>query len=298
MSYEEMLNYCTTMAKDESTSAKAVIKVGINRGLRRLRKKLKRLFAIETRTFSYTQNQATYQVPEDCIRPDRIVYIDGGTRDPLTYVDDDNEWDNMKLSVNQTGRPYLWRMISKDVFEVYPQPTSTTATGEIRMQIRAKPLSQLDYTTGSVTVTQGSQTVTGSGTTFAASMIGRSFRLADGNGHLEWYRISDVPNATTLTLENMFAGVSGNTLSYRIGEIANIPSDFHDSLTDHGLYNYYNWRKDPEQAKTYYSDFLAVEQTIEEDDSPTTSNVIESKRARDADMARPFYEPVPKAITS
>ncbi len=296
MDYEELIDYCTTMSRDSSTSAKKVIGQGINRGLRILRKKLKRNFAIETRTFSYVNGQAIYQTPEDCIRPAAIYFIDGSIRDPLTYIDDDAEWDRRKQQLTESGRPVFWRMISNDIYEVWPTPTSSTATGEIRMQTMAKPLTQMtSYATGSVQVTNGSVNVVGTGTSWNATMIGRSLRLADGNGDISYYTINAVTDTTHLVLENAFAGASGSTLAYRIGEVPNITASYHHALNDMGLRTYYQWAKNPELAKDYYADFLAVSEDITEDDQTTTSNVIESKRARDDIM--PSYKRSPRAIS-
>lgn len=293
MTNQEIIDYCCAQVKDSTTTAKSVIQAGINRGLLVLRKKLRRLYAIETRTFTISAGQSVYQTPEDCIRALDIKFIDGGSRDPLHYVDSDSEWDIYKQKVNQSGRPQFWRMISSDMFELWPVPTS--GTGEIRMQTRAKPLSQLDYTTGTVTLTQGSANVVGTGTSFSAAMVGRSLRLANGNGDLNYYRIQSYTDATHITLENNFAGTSISGAAYRIGEVPNIPADFHYALADHGMRNYWMWRKDRELAGDAYADFLEVKDSIEEDDQPTTSSVIESKQVRgEADV--PFYKRTPRSI--
>lgn len=70
-----------------------------------------------------------------------------------------------------------------------------------------------NYTTGSVTVTQGLRTVTGIGTTFTSAMIGRFLKLERED---QMYEILDVPNGLTLTLVDSYIGTSGSSLSYRI----------------------------------------------------------------------------------
>lgn len=55
------------------------------------------------------------------------------------------------------------------------------------------------YTTGTVTVTTGTGAVTGSGTTFTASMVGKPFKAA---GHSKWYRVKTYTSGTAIVIEN------------------------------------------------------------------------------------------------
>jgi len=55
-----------------------------------------------------------------------------------------------------------------------------------------------DYITGTVTI-DASGNVTGSGTTFTASMVGRGFKAV---GHSKWYRVKTFTNATTIVIED------------------------------------------------------------------------------------------------
>lgn len=54
------------------------------------------------------------------------------------------------------------------------------------------------YTTGTVSATNGSKTITGSGTTFTSAMVNRKIRIADQTGY---YRIAAFVSTTELTLE-------------------------------------------------------------------------------------------------
>lgn len=69
-----------------------------------------------------------------------------------------------------------------------------------------------NYTTGTVTVTNGSYVVTGSGTAWTSTMEGRFFK-PQGSGN--WYRISKVQSATQLTLLSPYldSTLSGQTYS-------------------------------------------------------------------------------------
>lgn len=69
------------------------------------------------------------------------------------------------------------------------------------------------YTTGTVSVTADSKTVTGSGTTFTAAMAGRKIRIAGNN---EYYRIDTRDSDTQLTLEQNYQGATASGQTYSI----------------------------------------------------------------------------------
>jgi hypothetical protein len=68
------------------------------------------------------------------------------------------------------------------------------------------------YTTGTVSVTQGSTAVTGTGTTWVSSMTGLQFVTCFGNP----YTVTILTN-TTLTLDRPFEGYTNTSLGYWLG---------------------------------------------------------------------------------
>lgn len=69
------------------------------------------------------------------------------------------------------------------------------------------------YETGTVTMTQDSKAVTGSGTTFTSDMEGMTFRV---NEFSVAYTIQEVTGPTTLLLKDSYQGYSGAGKSYQI----------------------------------------------------------------------------------
>lgn len=79
------------------------------------------------------------------------------------------------------------------------------------------------YETGTVSVTNNSTTVTGSGTTFTSAMVGRKIRVNTDNAY---YRISAFVSATEITLEAPYQGSTDSGLSYSIyKDEYRLPSD-------------------------------------------------------------------------
>ena len=80
------------------------------------------------------------------------------------------------------------------------------------------------YATGTITATNGSATITGSGTTFTAAMVGRKLIVG---GDSTAYVIKTFTSATSITLESVYQGttVSGSTFAilkhiYRLNDRA------------------------------------------------------------------------------
>lgn len=80
------------------------------------------------------------------------------------------------------------------------------------------------YSTGTVTVTRNSTTVTGSGTAWAASDVGRQFQA--GN-RAPAYTITAVASGTSLTLDRVYGGDTASGSAYRILDAyVTVPADF------------------------------------------------------------------------
>lgn len=70
-----------------------------------------------------------------------------------------------------------------------------------------------DTDTSTVSVTNGSKTVTGSSTVFTAAMVGRKIRI---NGENAYYRIAAYVSATEITLEAPYGGETDSGLDFTI----------------------------------------------------------------------------------
>lgn len=69
------------------------------------------------------------------------------------------------------------------------------------------------YSAGTVAVTNGSMTVTGTGTSWTSAMVGSFFKI---NGSSTVYRVASVTTPTSLSLTTPYSGSTGSGLAYRI----------------------------------------------------------------------------------
>lgn len=84
------------------------------------------------------------------------------------------------------------------------------------------------YAEGTVALTNGSSTVTGTGTTWTSDMVGSVFAIQSLNSP---YRISSVESTTSITLDANWSGESISGEGYVIAQDRyDLPSDFYDFI--------------------------------------------------------------------
>lgn len=128
-------------------------------------------------------------------------------------------------------------------------------------QIRVPDLTFGDYATGTVSVTNGSTTVTGLGTSWLATYLASAGSVKNLNlwmqfapplGDGNWYQVDSISSATSLTLLNTYQGASSSGMSYAIGQMPLLLEDYHDLLAYRPLAIYFSSIvKDTDKAKLY-----------------------------------------------
>jgi len=205
------------------------------------------------------------------------VYVTIGTiRYKLKEIPSRDIWDRINYIQYQTNIPEYFFQYNNELL-IFPVPSTAGYTITQNYKRRFKDLSQADYTTGTVTISQSSNTVTGSGTTFIRSMIGRWIRVDAPGGDNEWYEISGFTSSSSLTLKNAYQGptISGN--SYTIAELSLLDEQYQNLPIYYALMTYFASRvKDPDifnMYKTLYTD--GVKQMELDLTSKTESMVID-----------------------
>jgi hypothetical protein len=110
-----------------------------------------------------------------------------------------------------------------------------------------------EYSTGTVAVTNGSASITGSGTTWTSAMTGRQIKFDDADGQ-PYYTFTYV-SATSGTLDRSYQGATDTSTTYSIGEYyVEFPSDLValDDIRDIDA----NWRLRRQFHQQNYLDFV------------------------------------------
>ena len=272
LSFNELYTEVQNQVGDTDSTTLTVIKQAINVGASKFNAVLNRNWRLKEATFSTVADQQFYQMPEDCIRPDLITVTIGGTIYTPQVIEDAGLWSRINSTSSSGNEPDFVYIKGRDLFGFYPIPSSSTSNaGTLLYEPTTRRMTAADYNTGTITITAGSATVTGSGTTFTAQMVGRYLKVTDPDGDGSWYKISAYSTTTTITLENKYGeNVSG--ANFTIGELPDIPFEYHEALVDYALYRVYKRRRDATEARIAKKDFADAVKDCKENYSSATSS--------------------------
>lgn len=250
LTFQNIYEEVQEQVQDDSATSLVLIKRAINQGAKKFGAVLNREWRQSEKIFSLVADQQYYQLPEDAIRLRWITVTIGSVAYPLTEIADEDTWRDINMTTTTSSIPTHYYVRGNDEFGIYPTPSATVASaGRISYERRMRDMAQADYSTGTITVTNADATITHSGTGFSSSMIGRWFSVTDGSADGMWYRISAYTDTSNMELENTYAGTTGSGRTFIIGEIPDIPEEFHESLIDYACYRYYRRRRDNSLAR-------------------------------------------------
>lgn len=253
----------------------------INTGGALLQNQLERRYNRKRLTTNLVQGQQYYQLSEDALRVSVVIAQSSGSttwRPPMEEIPDEYTWSRFN-QVPITGVPRYFFVRGFDEIGLYPTPSASITDGlEIWIEPKYNSCSQDDYTTGTVTVTNGSQTITHSATGFTQSMVGRWFTVTDGTD-VNWYKISAFNSTSSLSIENYYQGISGSAKAFRIGEVMDIPEEFLEAPVDYAMSRHYKRRREINVAADFKQSFDDALKSAKNKYGKTTSqNLIPSSR--------------------
>lgn len=246
-------------------------------------------FLERQRTLSTVSGNQSLTLPYDCDLVKEVAVIPNGQtmRWIARLSPNAQHWDQLNL-VQFTSDNAQWYRVIAGQLQLWPIPASTGNTVNINQKTRPVALSQADYTTGTITtLTNGTTTVTGSGTAWNASMVGRYLQIAStsaaNGGDNLWYEIAGVASSTSLTLVRAYGGtsISAGSASYTIGQAPLLPEAFHDTIWKQAAATY--WAKETDGRSDKFQawhdrDLLDL---VRQYSSPTGDFVIDDGRERD-----------------
>lgn len=230
--------------------------------------------------------QRSYLMFPDYQRMKNIRVKDGDTWYPLKEVTSLDMWNDL-IQYDRTSNIVEHYIIRNESGQLYvefdPIPNTDVDDGiEFVYEGYHEPLKwPAVYDTGTITVTQGSATVTGSGTTFTSAMVGRFIKVDKW-----WYEIKAVDSTTELRLVNYYQEASGSGQAYEIAELLRLPPEFSYTPLYGALEEY--WRPKNSQLADSYATKYARELLIlqKKYKSKSTGSVIPGTRVGDRDLGR------------
>lgn len=231
--------------------------------------------------------QQFYRMPPNYSKLKDITVTVGVLQWTLTEILTRQEWDNLNVF------PYYASIPSKffifpggdrgGQIGIWPIPSTTGNTLTFNYKFRIPDLSIADYTTGTVAVTSGQTTVTGSGTSWQVTtnqgnesrwiQIAPNATAANSGDNL-WYQVASVDSATSLTLYQPYQGTSVTSGTYTIGQMPLIAEDFQDMPVWKALNYYYTSIVDnPKKAEEHLVTYNTKLRLLEEYSGSNTLNV-------------------------
>jgi len=216
-------------------------------------------------TIDTVADQDYIYVPNNMRRVTAVRAVVGSGSSATLYlprlVYDEQKWQAIlaqRLGTNQY--PYfVFQKVQKLLMNPVPSVTGTHIILMGRRTITDNDID--DYSTGSVvSITNGATTVTGTGTTWTASMAGRWIRITKSDtankGDGQWYEIASVTSTTALELLKPYQGtsISAGTAAYSLGQITYEPEQWQMAPIYRAcaLFFQINQPMQPEQANRYW----------------------------------------------
>lgn len=223
---------------------------------------------LTTTTFTYTlaaslsnasaASAQYFSYPPGYVTADGIVLTVGSVNYPLKLISSESIWEQLNAVLLQASAVPQFYYPRRDDFGIWPIPQALY-NGTIYYHYRDRNLMVADFNGGTVSLTQNSNVITGSGVTFTKAMVGRWFTIDDNTvpGRGYFYRVTGWISTTKLSMFQPWPNASvSNVSSYRIGESPEIPEDLHMYLADGITGGYYkDVRKDMNTAAPYLNSF-------------------------------------------
>lgn len=240
LSYQDMYEQCQKDTQDYSDAALTYLKAKINIGKQQVESGI-HIYHIEDTATDLTEvGVDSYPLPARTIRLKSLYVTVGGRRYVPERVFDEDYWQALKAGFPDDTSDFLQKIfVRRNTVEFYPTPATAGNTFKMFLESSPKDLSQDDYVTGSITtLANESKAVTGSGTTWTSSMVGRVLKITS---HPQEFEIASVESTTTLTLVQDYDGISisSGSEAYKIKEVMQIPESTHILPVYYANWHYY-----------------------------------------------------------
>jgi len=219
-------------------------------------------FLQKSATANTVAAQQFYYLPEDYSSLIDVSVTLGTTKYIPRECPTREYWDMLNQETSFQSNFPEYYFIYNGQIGFYPTPSSSTSNAITYNYRRTViDLSIDDYTTGTLSATNGSTTVTGSGTSWTSPMTGRFIRITPSNtaastGDGFWYEIASVTNSTTIVLVKAYNGTTTTGAAYTLGQVPALPEPYQDMPIYEACRIFYtSVNPDAERAKEFKDRF-------------------------------------------
>lgn len=256
ITWDDVQTLSQKLAQDTNSTTVTFLNLLANTGYKEILAELGRPVTEKTKTTPTVAAQQGYQMPIDFNWLKSITVTVGTTRYTPDEEESQEQWNYLNANTRSGDVPELYFVRPRFGFQgaevqLYPIPSTSSNTITLVYEAIDRDLSVAKYTTGTISVTNGSATVTGSGTIFTAAMVGRYFQITSATGDGLWYKVAAINSTTSLTLENYYQGTTVSTVNYQIAEAFGLPEDLHMLPVYYAVWHYAMGRRDKTRADEY-----------------------------------------------
>lgn len=273
LTFQDQYTLWQQITGDISTAGLVMAKRDINEGGAVFLNKLGRKFNHEYKTASLVADRQYYQFSADILRITEVRCLNGTNYYTPNLISSEREWNELNVIATSGNYPMYYFIRGFNEVGFYPIPSTTVAAGLIvSYEPQQGLLTQDDYATGTITVSNGSVTVTHSATGFTPQMVGRWLQVTDGTDG-RWYKIASYSSTSAVSLENFYEGISGSGRTFRIGEVMKIPQGYQDAPVYYAVDRFYLTQNDHNTAGAFTQRFDLKVKSAKETYGRSTSHM-------------------------
>lgn len=258
-SFTTLRNLAGSLTQNVSTSNLTLFDQMLNDAHRYLLEKY--FFNEASTTISTVSQQQFYNLPFDFSKNKTDTITTGDLKWTPTEVLTRADWDRLNVFPYYADFPSNYFIWNNKQLGFWPIPSTAGNTITYNYKRRPTDLTFADYTTGTVSATVNSATITGSGTGFLANYLPIAgsvlnlnlwIKITPPNGDGNWYQISSIESATSLTLINQYTGGTTSGANFTIGQMPLLLEDFHDLIVYRALVIYFSSvNKDKDKLQSF-----------------------------------------------
>lgn len=245
LTYTELTTKMTRLARSNDPDVLTQLKQDMNTGYHMFNAKLGRYYSRKQQFANVVTSESIYATPIDAKAILVVTVVVTATYETpaLKEVADEKTWRALTSYKGvKSNWPSHYFSLGNDQIQVWPTPSQNVTKG---LRYVYQPFDHdltiddvTSTTTGqTVTVANGSVTVTASGSAFNADFASLSFQPT-GVTNNSWYEIVSA-TGTILTLKSPYVGVSGSGVNWRVGQLPITPPEYHDASVHYALGMYF-----------------------------------------------------------
>ena len=273
------LSLYTDLTNNAETRNQTTGLIYINQGIRLLLGSMEWPFLERSFVQDSVAGQQVYNIPVPVKKVVAVSVKIGTYTYTPSQVFSQDDWNFLNTPTDVTGDVTSYYFVKDNQVYLWPKPATSGNEITINALTQVRDISKDDYVTGTVSaVANGGTTITGSGTTWTAGMVGSYISITNTNaanvGDGFWYQITDVPSTTSLTISRPYAGTSivAGAATYTIGDVMIIPQDYQLAPVYYAAAMYWRAQGDQGRSVDYMNTFEMTKAQMHGDEGLRTTS--------------------------